>query len=146
MLENGTTVQTPVADDVKDENLVRLDPGQTSKYRSHVARCLFLRQDRADITFAVNELCQRMSDPSQRSFSKLNRLVRYLQCERRWIPSPTQTGLETKKRGNRQALESRSWNQICRKQTIIATTSAEAELYAAALGASEAKGCPEQDV
>ena len=49
--------------------------------------------------------------------------------------SPTQTGLEKKKRGNRQARELRS-----RKQKIVARSSAEAELYAAALGASEAKG------
>ena len=74
-LENGNTVQTPIIDDVKDENPVWLDPEQISKYRSHVARCLFLSQDRADITFAVNELCQRMSDLSQHSFSKLKRLV-----------------------------------------------------------------------
>ena len=41
-LENGNTVQTPIIDDVKDENPVWLDPEQISKYRSHVARCLFL--------------------------------------------------------------------------------------------------------
>ena len=79
-LENRNTVQTPTIDDAKDENPVWLDPVQISKYRSHVARCLFLSQDRA--TFAVNELRQRMSDPSQHSFSKLKRLVRYLNGER----------------------------------------------------------------
>ena len=62
-------MQTPIVDDVKDENPVRLDPDQISKYRSHVARCLFLSQDRADIAFAVNELCQKMSDFSQHSFA-----------------------------------------------------------------------------
>ena len=67
---------------MRDENPVRLDPEQISKYRSHVARCLFLSQDRADITFAVNELCQRMSDPSQHSFTKMKRLVRYFKGER----------------------------------------------------------------
>ena len=64
-LENGNTVQTPMIDDVKDENPVWLDSEQISKYRSHVARCFLSSQNRADITFAVNELCQRMSDPSQ---------------------------------------------------------------------------------
>ena len=64
-LENGNTVQTPMIDDVKDENPVWLDSEQISKYRSHVARCLFSSQSRADITFAVNKLCQRTSDPSQ---------------------------------------------------------------------------------
>ena len=80
-LENGNTVQTPRIDDVKDDNPVWLDSEQISNYRSHVVRCLFFRQDRADITFAVNELCQRMSDPSQHSFSKLKRLVRHLKGE-----------------------------------------------------------------
>ena len=42
---------------------------------------MFFSQDRADIRSAVNELCQRMSDPSQRSFSKLKRFVRYLKEE-----------------------------------------------------------------
>ena len=58
-LESANTVQTPIVVDVKDENPVCSDPEQISKCRSHVARCLFLSQDRADTTFAVNELCQR---------------------------------------------------------------------------------------
>ena len=82
-LENGNTVQTPIVDDAKDENpVLLLDPEQISKYRSHVARCLFLSQDRTDITFAVNELCRKMSDPTQHSFAKF---VRYLKGERQWI-------------------------------------------------------------
>ena len=54
-LENGNTVQTPTGGDVKDENPVRLDSEQISKYRFHVVRCLLFSQDRADITFAVKE-------------------------------------------------------------------------------------------
>ena len=68
-------------DDVKDENPVWLHPKQASEYRSHVARCLFLSPDRADITFAVNELRRRMSDPSAHCFTKLKRLVRYKKGE-----------------------------------------------------------------
>ena len=41
-------------------------------------------QDRADFTFIVNELCQRMSSPTQQSLAKLKRLVRYLKRERQW--------------------------------------------------------------
>ena len=84
-LENGDAVQTPMVDDVKDENPVWLDSEQISKYRSHVARCVFRSQDRADITFALNELCRRMSDPSQHSFTKLMRLARYLKGQRQRI-------------------------------------------------------------
>ena len=78
-------MQTPIIDDVKDESPVWLDSEQISKYRSHVSRCLFLSQNRADITFAVKELCQKVSDPTQHSFSNLKRLVRYLKGERQWI-------------------------------------------------------------
>ena len=57
---------------------------QHHKYRSQVARCLFLSQDRADITFIVNELCQTMSNPAQQGLAKLKRLTRYLKRERQW--------------------------------------------------------------
>ena len=70
-------MQTPTVDDVKDENPVQLDPEQISKCRSHVARCLFLGQDRAD-----NVRCERavpeMSNPTHHSFATLKRLVRFL--------------------------------------------------------------------
>ena len=65
------TLQAPIVDDVKDEKQVQISRGQI----------FFLSQDRADITFAVNELCQKMSDPPQHSFAKLKRLVRYLKGE-----------------------------------------------------------------
>ena len=52
----GTQCKTPTVGDVKDENAVQWDPEQIGKFRSHVARCLFLGQDRAGITFAVREL------------------------------------------------------------------------------------------
>ena len=68
-LDIEKTVQTPITDDVKDENPLWSDSEQIIKNKSHVARCcLFLSQNRADMTFAVNELCQRMSDLSQHSF------------------------------------------------------------------------------
>ena len=150
-----TQCKPPINDDVKDENPVRLDLELISKHRSHVARCFFLSQDRADITFAVNELCQRMSDPSQHSFSKLKPLVRYLKGKRQWIQVfefgdgsevmvfPDSHWAGDKERGSRQVRGSHSWDDTFRKRTrekqkIIARSSAEAELYAAALGASEA--------
>ena len=79
VLENGTTVQIPRIDDVKDENPVWLDSEPISKSGSHVARCLFFSQDRADITFAMKELCQRTTGLSPHSFFKL---ARHLKGER----------------------------------------------------------------
>ena len=84
-LENGNPVQTPAAPDVTEEEKSEpLSQDQHHRYRSQVARCLFLSQDRADITFIVNELCQKMSNPSQQSLAKLKRLTRYLKRERQW--------------------------------------------------------------
>ena len=66
-LENGNSVQTPATPEVTEEEKSQV---QHHKYRSQVARCFFLSQDRADKTFIVNELCQRMSNPTQQSLPR----------------------------------------------------------------------------
>ena len=84
-LEHGNSVQTPATPDAtEEEESEPLSQDQHHRYRSQVARCLFLSQDRADVTFIVNELCQRMSGPTQQSLAELKRLVRYLKRERQW--------------------------------------------------------------
>ena len=65
--EQGNSVRTPAMHDVTDEEPEPLDQVQHSKHKSQVARCLFLSQDREDITFIVSELCQKMSNPTQKS-------------------------------------------------------------------------------
>ena len=56
-LENGNTVQTPAAPNAAEEEKSEpLSQTQHHKYRSQVARCLFLSQDRADITFIVKRV------------------------------------------------------------------------------------------
>ena len=119
---------------------------------------MFLSQDRADITFIVNELCQKMSNPSQQSFTRLKRLARYLKHERQWrqvfkyekigeeVTAFTDSDwagcIETRKSSSAGVvmLGAHTLKAYTRKQKIIARSSAEAELYAAALGASELKG------
>ena len=82
-LEHGNSVQTPATLDVtEEEESEALSQLQHHKYRSQVARCLFLSQDRADTIFIVNELCQKMSSPNQQSLAKLKRLARYVKRER----------------------------------------------------------------
>ena len=84
-LEHGNSVQTLATLDVmEEEESEPLSQVQHHKCRSQVARCLFLSQDRADTTFIVNELCQKMSSPNQQSLATLKRLARYLKCERQW--------------------------------------------------------------
>ena len=84
-LEHGNSVQTPAAPGaLEEEESEPLSQDQHHRYRSLVARCLFLSQDRADITRIVNELCQKMSNPNQQSLARLKRLARYLKRERQW--------------------------------------------------------------
>ena len=83
-LEHGNSVQTPATHDATEEEQEPLDKNQHSKYRSQVVRCFFLSQDRADITFIVSGLRQRMSKPTQKSLAKLKRLVTYSKSEKQW--------------------------------------------------------------
>ena len=78
-LEHANPVLTPATPDVmKEEKSEPLSQVQHQQYRSQVARCLFLSQDRSDITFIVNDLCQKMLSPNHQS------LARYLKRERQW--------------------------------------------------------------
>ena len=158
-LEHGNSVQTPAAPGaLEEEESEPLSQDQHHRYRSRVARCLFLSQDRADKTFIVNELCQKMSNPNQQSLGRLKRLARYLKRERQWgqvfehgamtkdltvfTDSDWAGCKETRKSSSAGVLMlgKDTLKAYTRKQRIIAKSSAEAELYAAALGASEAKG------
>ncbi len=47
-------------------------------FRALVARANYLSQDRYDSQFAVEELCRKMSDPTEADWEKLKRLGRYL--------------------------------------------------------------------
>ena len=134
-----------------------MSQAQHQQYRSQVARCLFLSQDRADITFVLNELCQKMSSPNQQSLAKLKRLARYLKRERQWgqvfeygnmaeeltvFTDSDWAGCEETRKSSSAGvlmLEGHTMKANTRKQKVIAKSSAEAELYTAALGASEAK-------
>ena len=55
--EHANSVLTPATPDlVEEEESEPLCQDRHQQYRSQFARCLFLCQDRADITFIVNEL------------------------------------------------------------------------------------------
>ena len=67
-------MQTPAMQGVTESEAEPLDQAQHSKYRSQVARCLLLSQDRADVLFIANDLCQKMSNPDEQSMAKLQGL------------------------------------------------------------------------
>ena len=146
-LEHGNSVQTPATPDVmEEEESEPLSQVQHQQCRSQVARCLFLSQDRADVTFIVNELCQKMSSPNQQSLAKLKRLSRYLKRERQWghvfeygkmaeelavfTDSDWAGCKETRKSSSAGVLMlgGHTMKAYTRKQKVIAKSSAEAEL------------------
>ena len=157
-LEHGNSLQTPETPDVtEEEESEPLSQVRHHKYRSQVARCLVLSQDRADITFFANDLCQKMSSPTKKSLAKLKRLARYLKREKQWgqvfkygkTVEEVTTFADSDWAGCKEIRKSSSAGVVMlgghtlkaytRKQKIIARSSAEAELYAAALVASESK-------
>ena len=99
-----------------------------------------------------------MSSPNQQSLAKLKRLARFLKRERQWgqvfeygklaeeLTVSTDSdwagckGSRKSSSGGVMMLGRHHLKACTREQKVIAKGSAEAELYAAALGASEAKG------
>ena len=89
--EMGLSAATPLgtagADEKKESGKKESDDEETSpelgaqaasQYRGLAARANYVSQDRADIQFATKELCRCMSKPTEASWAKLKRLVRYL--------------------------------------------------------------------
>ena len=64
------SVNTPSQKSVKQSEQP-LSPEDSTQYRALVARANYLAQDRADICFAVKELCKRMSKPNQSDWEAL---------------------------------------------------------------------------
>ena len=100
------------------------------------------------MTFIVNELCQKMSSPNQQSLAKLKRLARYLKRERQWgqvfecevLAKELTVFTDSDWAGCKESRKSSSAGVLklgshTLKAYVIAQCSAEAELYAAALGA-----------
>ena len=55
-----------------------LEPEIATQYRALTARANYMAQDRAELQFAVKELCRTMSAPTNDSLGKLRRSARYL--------------------------------------------------------------------
>ena len=121
--------------------------------------CVLFSQDRADITVIANELCQWMSNPTHQRLAKLKRLVRYLKRERQWREHVFSYGRMVEEVTTffrfRLGRLQRNSNIIKRRRDTErqphlesmhaqakdhARNSEEAELDAAALGASESRG------
>ena len=62
----------------EEEGKEKLNPRESSLFRTFAARANYLAADRADIQFATKEICKGMAEPRRRDMSKLRRLARYL--------------------------------------------------------------------
>ena len=62
-----------------------LKPEIATQYRALTARADYMAQDRAELQFAVTELCRTMSAPAKYSWGKLKRLARYLSSRPRAV-------------------------------------------------------------
>ena len=135
-----------------------LCPEDATLYRAVAARLNYLAIDRPDLSIATMRLCSRMSRPSQADLTRMKRVGRYLlhrprlECMYRWqgpdlgihVYSDSDWAAD---RVSRKSVSAgalfhgdhliRTWSK---QQTLVATSSAEAELYAANRAASEALG------
>ena len=142
----------------EDEPESKLNDQWASRYRSLVARANYLATDRPDIGFSVKELCKSMSSPTNSSWDKLIRVVKYLKrCPRLVISydwqdedAELQVYSDANWAGCRKTRKSTSGGVIMkgrhllkawsRNQNIVALSSAESEFHATVKAAMEGLG------
>ena len=140
------------------ENDQPVSAEDATAYRALVARANYLAQDRADIAYAVKELCRNMSSPKTSDWDKLKRFGRYLLNKARVITKfPYQENadavdayVDTDFAGCPRTRRSTSGGAIllgchCIKtwsanQQVVALSSGEAEYYGMVKGGSNALG------
>ena len=152
-------LSNPSADEVKrPDDSVELNANYTTQYKSIVARANYLAADRTDIQYAVKTLAMSMSKPTHGDWQKLKRLGRYLVGRPRLVicydwQSPLSrltANSDSDWAGDKKTRKStsggivrigthfiKSWSK---NQSVIALSSAEAELYAIIKTASETLG------
>jgi hypothetical protein len=159
LLEDSKGVKVPVEkDDGEEDESDELDIQQAKVYRSLTATVNYMAADRPDLQFAASVLSRTMSRPTEKSWSRLKRVGRYL------VVHPTVTyefwaedmesikeivawsdsdwaGCRTTRRSMSGGLITvgngvvKSW---ANRQATVALSSGEAEFYAAGKAASEA--------
>ena len=158
-LTESKELTCPSAEEVKrDDDDELLNPEYTTQYKSIVARANYLSTDRPDIQFAVKKLATNMSSPTNRNWQELKRLGRYLKGKPRLIinynwqdPISVLTSFsDSDWAGDRKSRKSTSGGVIMigshyikswsKNQSVIALSSAEAELYGIIKTSSETLG------
>ena len=144
-------------DEVTDQNNeVELDTEEARRYLATTARLNYFAVDRVDVQYAVKEAARHMSTPRTSSWKILNKMGGYL-VGRPWLvmrfewQSPTEmvtsftdsdwagcpkTGKSTS--GGIVGIGKHVIKSYSRQQPVIASSSAEAELYAMVATSAEA--------
>ena len=133
-----------------------MSPEDGTLFRSITGILMYLANDRPDVQYTVNELACAMAKPSRQALEAAKHLVRYLLKTKDFGIFFSNTWEDTDQltvwtdsdwAGDKQTRRSRTavhlWWGDCllysytRRQTVVAQSSAEAELYATASGVSE---------
>ena len=152
----STGRETPQTKDLTASEGTDLSPEDSTLCRSIIGILMYLASDRPDIQFTVNELAGTMSKPTKESLEVAKHLTRYLLKPREYGLFFTQSWNDSDDlviwsdpdwAGDKKARKSRTaahlmWGgcllySYTRRQTVVAQSSAEAELYATASGVSE---------
>ena len=143
-----------------NEGSIDLELGreETTMFRAVAARLNCESQDRPDITFATMKLCSKMSRPDAQDLKNMKRVGRFLVgrprvgCLFEWQahPSALYALADADWAGDTQSRKSVSGGMILhgkhlikawtKQQSIVATSTAEAELYAGNRAATESMG------
>lgn len=133
---------------------------EATSFRRTCARANYLAQDRPDVQQAVGMLCREMSSPTNVSTKRLKKLSRYLRgaerTEIRYVDAEESdvkyldVYVDSDWAGDKVTRRSTSGGVLAwggaylkswsKRQSCVATSSGEAELYAMAKGAAEALG------
>ena len=148
-------------DDEREKMDLRvLEKEEHKQLRSMGARMNYLGQDRSDIQYAVKEICQGMSAPSEGGRAKVKRVVRYLVGARRlvwkygekedddetvwvdvYVDSDWVTGWKRKSTsGGMITVDGAGVKHWSRTQKARALSTGEAEYYAMVTGCAEGLG------
>lgn len=158
-LTDAKELTCPAADEIKrDNDDEELNAEYTTEYKSIVARANYLSTDRPDIQYAVKKLATSMSKPTNRNWQELKTLGRFLKGKPRliikykWqVPINVPTSYsDSDWAGDRKSRKSTSGGivtigshyikSLSKNRSVIARSSAEAELYAIIKTSSETLG------
>ena len=152
----STGRETPQTKDLSGTEGSPLSAEDSTLCRSIIGILMYLANDRPDIQFTVNELAGTMSKPTKESLEVAKHLTRYLLRTREYGLFFTRSWEDTDDlvvwsdsdwAGDKKTRKSRTaahlmWGgcllySYTRRQTVVAQSSAEAEMYATASGVSE---------